>query len=106
VATGASGFDWDEGNRAKCQEHGLNIADIEFVLATGDSVILPATGFEESRFIAIGLTTEGRLALIVFTRRDKGSGMMLRPICARYMHRKEIRKYGQAIASLQKRRGS
>jgi uncharacterized DUF497 family protein len=27
-------FDWDDGNREKCQRHGLTIADIEHVLAT------------------------------------------------------------------------
>ena len=24
-----SGFDWDEANRAKCQKHGVSIAEIE-----------------------------------------------------------------------------
>jgi uncharacterized DUF497 family protein len=28
-----SGFDWDEGNRAKCQKHGLSIAQIEALFA-------------------------------------------------------------------------
>jgi hypothetical protein len=27
------GFDWDEGNRAKCQKHGLSIAQIEALFA-------------------------------------------------------------------------
>lgn len=25
------GFDWDDGNRAKCAKHGLSIADIESI---------------------------------------------------------------------------
>ena len=28
-----SGFDWDEGNRAKCQKHGLTVAHIEALFA-------------------------------------------------------------------------
>ena len=28
-----SGFDWDEGNRAKCQKHGFSIAQIEVMHA-------------------------------------------------------------------------
>ena len=27
-----SGFDWDEGNRGKCQKHGLSISQIEAFL--------------------------------------------------------------------------
>jgi uncharacterized DUF497 family protein len=29
-----SGFDWDEGNRGKCQKHGLSIAQIEATIRT------------------------------------------------------------------------
>ena len=25
-----AGFDWDHGNREKCQKHGVSVADIEF----------------------------------------------------------------------------
>jgi hypothetical protein len=98
-----SGFNWDEGNLAKCQKHGLSLADVEFVLANSKSIVLPATGLDETRLIAIGPTPQGRLAFVVFTTREKGGRSILRPISARYMHRKEISKYGQAIAGLQKR---
>jgi len=33
-----SGFDWDEGNRAKCQKHGLSIAQIEDLFARGPRI--------------------------------------------------------------------
>jgi hypothetical protein len=32
-----SGFDWDEGNRAKCQKHGVSIPEIEELFAQGPS---------------------------------------------------------------------
>jgi hypothetical protein len=32
-----SGFDWDDGNRAKCQKHGVSIAEIEALFACGHS---------------------------------------------------------------------
>jgi uncharacterized DUF497 family protein len=98
-----SSFDWDEGNRQKCQKHGLAIADIEHVLSQAETIIIPATGFEESRFIGIGRTPGGRLAFVVFTFRVRHGDRKMRPISARYMHRKEIRNYGEAIAGLQKR---
>ena len=37
-----NGFDWDEGNRKKCQKHGLTIAQIEaefFATARASSII-------------------------------------------------------------------
>jgi predicted DNA binding CopG/RHH family protein len=38
---GAASFDWDDGNRRKCQKHGLSIAEIEHVLAHGETFIVP-----------------------------------------------------------------
>jgi uncharacterized protein len=54
-----AGFDWDVGNRKKCQKHGLSIAEIES-LFNRPVVILPdkenAQG--ERRFRAIGTTSK------------------------------------------------
>ena len=49
------GFDWDRGNRAKCQKHGLSIALIES-LFTRPLAIIPgmADSQEERRFCAVG----------------------------------------------------
>jgi hypothetical protein len=102
----AEGIDWDEGNYAKCQKHGVTIAEIEHVLLHSDTVIIPVEGSGESRFVAIGLTPKGRFAFVVFTSRKRGSRLVTRPISARYMHAKEIKSYGQAVARLQERRGS
>jgi uncharacterized DUF497 family protein len=61
-----AGFDWDVGNRKKCQKHGLSVAEIES-LFDGPVVILPdkenAQG--ERRFRAIGTTSKKRNAFVV-----------------------------------------
>ena len=101
----AEGIYWDEGNPGKCQKHDVTIAEIEHVLLHSDKVIIPVEGSGETRFIAIGLTPNGRFAFVVFTSRARGGKLIPRPISARYMHRKEVRTYGQAVARLQERRG-
>jgi len=36
-----SGFDWDEGNRGKCEKHGVAIAEIEALFVRGPALRLP-----------------------------------------------------------------
>jgi hypothetical protein len=56
-----SGFDWDEGNRAKCQKHGLSIAQIEALFAHGPRIAPdPRHSADEDRLIAVGRTRTGR----------------------------------------------
>ena len=100
-----SGFAWDEANRRKCQKHGVWIAEIEYVLAHAETLIMPdlRNSQSEPRFLAIGRTQKGRHAFVVFTPRQRAGAALLRPISARYMHGKEIRKYEQEIARAQKR---
>jgi uncharacterized DUF497 family protein len=93
------GFDWDRGNRAKCQKHGLSIALIESLFAR-PLAILPsaADSQEERRFCAVGETGSGRRVFLVFTLRRKGDKhggerQLIRAISARYMHKKEIESY-------------
>jgi len=99
----AAGFDWDDGNRDKCQRHGLSIEDTEHVLAHAETLIVPdeRNSRVEPRFLAIGRTAIGRYAMVVFTPRKKANDVFLRPISARYMHRKEIEKYAQEISRAQ-----
>ena len=47
----------------------------------------------ETRFKAIGKTGEGRHIFLVFTIRTKKGERYIRPISARYMHRKEVQHY-------------
>ncbi len=100
-----SGFDWDAGNVDKCQRHGVSIPEIEEVLARGAQLIVPDVKNSDGdpRYIVIGKTGLGRHLFVVFTLRELEEVVRLRPISARYMHRKEIEKYEQEIARLPKR---
>ena len=88
------GFNWDRGNRKKCQKHGVLIAEIEGVFGR-PVVVLPGKENPqgEQRFRAIGTTLESRKIFVVFTLRDHGDGVLIRPISARYMHKKEVESY-------------
>ena len=102
-----SGFEWDSGNRRKCRQHGVSVREIEHVLAHAETLITPdpINSTSEPRFLAIGRTGDGRFTFVVFTPRGRADGIHLRPISARYMHQREIRKYEQEIARAQKRSG-
>jgi uncharacterized protein len=99
-----SDFLWDEGNEVKCQKHGLSIADIEYALSR-DLQVFPDLkhSAKEQRFIGIGRTRKGRFVFIVFTLRKVGEQVWLRPISARYMHKKEISAYEKAHSEIQER---
>ncbi len=94
MALQVNGFDWDKGNRAKCEKHGLSTGVIES-LFTRPLAILPDPSHSqrERRLRAIGRTDKGRGVFIVFTLRRKGDALLIRPISARYMHKKEIEAY-------------
>lgn len=88
------GFDWDEGNRRKCQKHGVSVAEIE-ALFTGGCRVAPDLkhSVSEDRFIAVGRTKQGRPLFVGFTLRAHGPRQLIRPVTARYMHAKEIKSY-------------
>jgi hypothetical protein len=89
-----AGFDWDAGNRAKCQMHGVSTGEIEKLFARRHTIRVDAGhSLVEERFKAIGRTDAGRFVFLVFTLRDRGGKTYVRPISARYMHRKEIEHY-------------
>ena len=79
-----AGFEWDDGNRAKCQKHGVSAALIEDVFQRG-VMLLPdeARSQTEQRFRAIGRDETGRALFIAFTLRERGIDMVIRPISAR-----------------------
>ena len=87
-----SGFDWNAGNRVKCQKHGVSTEIIEATFRRR-LMVLPdeAHSQTEQRFRAIGRDEAGRALFIVFTLRRRGADVVIRPIGARYMHRKENR---------------
>ena len=85
------GFDRDHGNEDKCRKHGVSIAEIEGLfdrtIFVGPDV---AHSAREQRFRAIGATSRGRWVFLAFTWRIKNGRRLVRPISARYMHKKEI----------------
>ncbi|MDO9415227.1 BrnT family toxin [Pararhizobium sp.] len=92
------GFGWDNGNWPKCAKHGVSKAEIEFVLSD-DPLVLPdkASGGIEVRFNAVGRNDVGRYLFIVFMIREIAGDRFMRPISARYMHKKEIEAYERTI---------
>jgi uncharacterized protein len=98
------GFDWDEGNRAKCQKHGVSILEIEGLFAHTPRVAPdPKHLVDEDRLIAMGRTSTGRPVFVAFTIRTKNKRRLIRPVTARYMHAKEIAAYGEESATPQNR---
>jgi uncharacterized DUF497 family protein len=89
-----AGFDWDLGNRAKCTKHGVPLAAVE-ALFHGDVRIAPDVkhSVAELRFIAVGRSAQGRGLFVAFTLRGAEDALLIRPVSARYMHRKELEAY-------------
>jgi uncharacterized protein len=90
------GFEWDQGNARKNDQHGVSMTEAEQVFFNAPLLVLPDTKHSEAepRFHALGKTHEGRRLHISFTLRD--GGQFIRVISARDMHRKERGIYEQA----------
>jgi uncharacterized DUF497 family protein len=90
------GFQWDEGNSRKSDQHGVSMAEAEQVFFNSPLLVLPDPRHSEAelRFHALGKTNEGRRLHITFTLRD--AGKFIRVISARDMNRKERVIYEQA----------
>jgi uncharacterized protein len=98
-----AGFDWDEGNLAKCAKHGVSIEEIEAFFLGGPAVAPdPAHSAVEDRLIAVGRTLHGRALFVAFTIREKQGHRLIRPVSARYMHEKEIEAYEKESSQTQK----
>ena len=91
-----AGFDWDEGNTRKNEKHGVSMAEAEQVFFNAPLLVLEdgAHSQQEARLHALGKTDDGRALHITFTLRQ--SGLLIRVISARDMHRKERAIYEQA----------
>ena len=89
-----AGFNWDDGNLSKCEKHGATRASIEWALE-GEITLFddPYDSDIEKRFRAIGKDESGRHVFIVFSISHSGNKRLIRPISARYMHKKEIESY-------------
>ncbi len=93
-----SGFNWDAGNRAKCQKHGLAVEEIEAFFQQKELYLAPdvAHSQTEQRFLAVGRGPGEKPMFVVFTLRTQDDETMIRPISARYMHEREAKKYERA----------
>ena len=92
-----TGFDWDEGNARKNEKHGVTRSEVEQVFL--NSPLLLADDLKQSRqeprFRALGRTDLDRRLHVTFT--ERGNGMLIRPISARAMSRKERAVYEQVV---------
>jgi uncharacterized DUF497 family protein len=88
-------MEWDAGNSTKSQaKHGFRTADVESIL---DAAVVFAgriveSEHDEARYLLLGVTSDGRHAALVFTRRED----RLRPISCRAMRKKEKEAYDAA----------
>ena len=88
-------MEWDAGNSTKSQtKHGFHTADVESILDAAvvfaGRIVEPA--HDEARYLLLGVTSGGRHAALVFTRRED----RLRPISCRAMRKKEKEAYDAA----------
>lgn len=92
-----TGFDWDEGNSRKNDKHGVTNAEVEQVFLNEPLIVASDVKHsnQERRFHALGRTDADRRLHITFT--ERGGGILIRPISARDMSRKERAIYEQAI---------
>lgn len=89
-----AGFDWDNGNLAKCRKHGVSAEEIEFLFESGPRIAPDIKhSSAEERFIAVGRGPTGRALFVAFMFRRVDGTFRIRPVSARYMHRKEIDAY-------------
>lgn len=94
-----AGFDWDKGNREKCRKHGVSVQEIEAVFHGVPRVMPDAAHSDaETRFLAIG-RANARHVFVAFTLREIDGETLIRPVSARYMHKKEIDHYEEATLS-------
>ena len=69
-------------------------SDIEALFEKGPAVYPdPAHSQSEERMLAIGQSGTGRYVLVAFTLRRRGRDTLIRPISARYMHKREVDHY-------------
>lgn len=82
------------GQSGECCRHGVSVDEIES-LFEGTPRIAPdwKHSANEDRLLAIGRTAAGRALFVAFVFRMVDGTFRIRPISARYMHKKEIDAY-------------
>lgn len=80
------GFDWDEDNEWKPLAHGVVLDEVEEVFLNGPHI----RRGREGRYLAYGLSDEGRLLLVVF---EYVTSTVVRPVTARPLNDRERRLF-------------
>jgi uncharacterized DUF497 family protein len=84
----------DGNGESRSTAPGVTIAAIESVFLGAVAVFPdPAHSNVEERFRAIGRANDKRSVLIVFILRRRGNDLLIRPLSARYMHKREVDHY-------------
>jgi predicted DNA binding CopG/RHH family protein len=66
-----TGFDWDDGNKTKCQKHGVSLFELESAFYKTLHIFPDLKHSQnEERYIALGVTNEGRHIFVIFTLRE------------------------------------
>lgn len=97
------GFDWDSGNSAKIlSRQGISKVAIEEFFS-GTVFVGPDIkhSIGEDRYVAVGRSRSGRAMFVVFAFRSKNGELFIRPISARFMHAREVKRYEQEFAKNQ-----
>lgn len=94
------GFDWDDNNKTKnLKKHKVSRLEIEEIFLNEPFVFPDLKHSEtEERFLAFGETNQDRRLIVAFTMRKKEEGLLIRPISARPMHKKERVLYEKTVA--------
>jgi hypothetical protein len=88
-------FEWDEnkGDR-NFQKHGVRFEEAETIFSDPNALTLSDTAhsLNEERYIEIGISSRGRLLLVVYTERNS----RIRIISSRLCTVKEVRLYDKS----------
>lgn len=97
------GLDWDSGNIIKIEARvSVKVVEDFFkqkLLIKED----PRHSWNEKRFLAMGYTRDVRCFIVAYTIRFKEGQRLIRPISARYTHKKEERAYEAEVKKLQEK---
>ncbi len=95
------GIEWDHGNWPKCGKHGATKDEIEHVLEHTTFRIRDPYPDEE-RYNTAHPAITGRHIFVAYTYREREDGVYMRPISARPMHEKEVKRYEQIKQAMAK----
>lgn len=86
------GFDWDKANKSKIEKR-MSLEEVEEAFTGQPYIAFDAKhSQEEQRWFLINHVRKRYMVVVFTVRKNK-----IRPISARFMHKREIKKYGKKI---------